>query len=79
MDSRFSVPYSHPRWWHGGSYIPACFECAHFRGALKGKIVCLAFPDGIPPELGRKGVIHDKPYPGDHGIQFEQYVEEPLD
>lgn len=76
MDTRFTEPYSAPRWWWEGSYIPACFACAHFRGAIKGKVVCTAFPEGIPPELTREGVIHNQPYPGDHGIQFEQWIAE---
>ena len=74
MDNRFSAPYSHPRWWFEGSYTPSCFDCAHFRGAQKGKMVCLAFPDGIPLQLTKRGVIHDTPYPGDHGIQYEKYL-----
>ena len=75
MDKRFLLPYSEPRWWWEGTYIPVCFECAHFRGAQNGKIVCLAFPNGIPTQLTKRGVIHDKPYPGDSGIHFEQYIE----
>ena len=76
MDERFKEPYSNPRWWWAGDYIPYCFDCAHFRGAVKGKIVCAAFPDGIPPELCDKGRLHDGPYPGDNGIYFEEYKEE---
>lgn len=75
MDTRFNEPYSNPRWWWEGEHIPVCFGCAHFRGASKGKIRCLAFPDGIPVEFGKKGVTHDKPYPGDNGIRFERYIE----
>lgn len=71
MDKRFSVPYSHPRWWWNGSYIPNCFHCAHFRGAIKGKICCIAYPDGIPKELLKEGFTHNQPYPGDQGILFE--------
>lgn len=73
MDTRFEEPYSNPRWWWEGDYVPNCFECTHFRGAHKGKIVCLAFPDGIPEKLFEKGVMHDESYPGDNGIRFEQY------
>ena len=79
MDNRYSAPYSHPRWWFEGSYTPSCFDCAHFRGAQKGKMVCLAFPDGIPLQLTKRGVIHDTPYPGDHGIQYEKYLGEDLE
>ena len=76
MDERFKIPYSNPRWWWEGKYLPSCFDCAHFRGAEKGKIRCLAFPDGIPRELMKRGVIHNSPYPGDHGIRFELYKAE---
>ena len=71
MDKRFDVPYSHPRWWWGGNYIPACFDCAHFFGRVNGKVCCKAFPDGIPKELLVEGVIHNQPYEGDNGIWFE--------
>lgn len=72
MDDRFSIPYSHPRWWWPGGYTPACFECAHFRGAYKGLPRCEAFPDGIPRDLMKRDAKHDAPYPGDHGITFTQ-------
>ena len=42
-------------------------------------MVCLAFPDGIPLQLTKRGVIHDTPYPGDHGIQYEKYLGEDLE
>lgn len=75
MEKRFPTPYSDPRWWWEGSYIPICFECKHFQGAWKGAPRCKAFPNGIPRELMREKAKHDAPYPGDHGIQFEQYVD----
>ena len=34
--------------------------------------VCKAFPDGIPYEITYGDNDHTKPYPGDHGIQFEK-------
>lgn len=76
MDTRFSEPHSEPRWWWGGDYTPTCFACKHFRGASKGKIICVAFPEGIPPALFEKGVVHNTPYLGDNGIQFEKYEED---
>ena len=73
MDDRFKAPHSHPRWWYGGDYEPACFNCTHFRGMVKGRVRCTAFPEGIPAELTVKGAIHDRPFQGDSGIRFELY------
>jgi hypothetical protein len=33
---------------------------------------CEAFPDGIPEEIRRGKNLHLKPYPGDHGVQYER-------
>ena len=74
MKKRFPVSYSDPRWWWGGDYIPACFDCTHFQGRIEGKLRCKAFPDGIPLELIKQGIKHDTPYPGDHDIRFKQYT-----
>ena len=71
MDTRFQAPYSNPRWWWGGDYVPVCFDCAHFQVRVHGKPRCDAFPDGIPKEMFKRGATHDSPIPGDHGIQFE--------
>ena len=74
MKKRFVEPYSDPRWWWEGKYIPVCFECAHFDGMVKGKPRCKAFPEGIPREIIQSCTFkHDEPYPGDHGVRFEQY------
>lgn len=75
-DSRFDTPHSNPRWWWGGSYTPNCFNCMHFRGLVKGKIQCVAFPDGIPKALMEKGATHNKPYPGDGGILYKKIDDE---
>ena len=48
-----------------------CSACAHYHG-LDWEFTCDAFPDGIPPELWWATRSHEKPYPGDHGIQFEK-------
>lgn len=32
---------------------------------------CKAFPEGIPYDLLHSKFEHNKPYPGDNGIQFE--------
>lgn len=77
MKNRFIEPYSDPRWWWEGNFVPICFECAHFEGMVKSKPRCKAFPEGIPREIiGSRACRHDEPYSGDHGIQFKQYVDE---
>lgn len=56
-------------------YSPVCNLCKHFsiRGSIdSGVPVCNAFPDGIPAEIWQGDNNHTKPYPGDHGIQFDQ-------
>ena len=58
--------------------IPNCANrgCKHFIG-WKGRygkaynLICKAFPKGIPEEIAYGPNLHLKPYPGDHGIQFE--------
>ena len=53
---------------------PMCVRCKHFRiDEKRNRLVCDAFPDGIPEEILR-GYDHRKPYPGDHGIRFEEIV-----
>ncbi len=65
--------YPGPKW---------CEECMHlhpteFRKKMNEEgeqefiSICDAFPNGIPDEIYREGFDHTKPYPGDHGIQFE--------
>jgi hypothetical protein len=54
--------------------IPSCVGCRHFILAeqkLPGPTRCAAFPDGIPGDIATGAVLHDRPYPGDHGIQRE--------
>ena len=60
---------------------PRCHKrrCRHFTGVsqpdgteLSERVVCAAFPDGIPDAIAYKGNLHTRPYPGDHGIQFEK-------
>ena len=46
---------------------PICMSCKHFCEGL----ACKAFPDGIPNAILRSSYDHRKPYPGDHGIQYE--------
>ena len=35
------------------------------------KVICEAFPDGIPDEIAYGDNPHTSPFPGDHGIRFE--------
>ena len=44
-----------------------CLNCANFTEGDE----CLAFPDGIPPQIISWDRPHTKPYPGDNGIRFE--------
>lgn len=51
------------------SLIPVqCRACVHLRPGWK----CDAFPQAIPLEIVMFGADHRKPYPGDHGVRFEQ-------
>ena len=51
-----------------------CRRCVHLIEA--GPWYCFAFPFGIPNDIISGKVSHETPYPGDHGIQFEEAEEE---
>ena len=64
---------------------PHCFtrQCAHFLGVSQPdgtekteRVVCVAFPDGIPDEIAYGDNPHTEPYPGDDGVLYEQADEE---
>ena len=48
-------------------YSSTCWDCVHRHGQQK----CDAF-DKIPEEIRNGDNDHTKPYPGDHGIRYEE-------
>jgi len=50
-----------------------CIKCKHINDETYQ--ICKAFPDGIPEEILAGEVDHTNPYPGDHGITFEERKE----
>ncbi len=58
---------------------PQCSKrkCKHFMGVAgdtepEQRVICAAFPDGIPDAIAYGNNLHLTPYPGDNGIQFEE-------
>lgn len=51
-------------------YSLVCTLCAHYHRGRTDH-TCNAFPYAIPDEIWRGDNDYKKPYPGDHGIQFE--------
>jgi hypothetical protein len=55
-----------------------CSRCQHFndRSPFNGeRMTCKAFSKGIPLEIWNGENTHIAPYPGDGGVQFEQWTE----
>lgn len=59
---------------------PNCFKrrCIHLIGVRNDtdeecneRVVCTAFPEGIPYEIAYGDNLHREPFPGDNGIQYE--------
>jgi hypothetical protein len=53
--------------------VVSCHNCRHL--APGGALRCAAYPDGIPLPILSGDVVHDRPLPGDHGVQFAWYEE----
>ena len=51
------------------AFSPVCTICTRLN--LRANRQCAAFPDGIPLEIWEGKNSHTEPYPGDHGIRFE--------
>ncbi len=61
---------------HWQGYMPSPInERSILRGLEPTEEFCTAFPDGIPEEITYGTNDHTKPFPGDHGIQFEEATE----
>lgn len=50
---------------------PVCLNCKHWHQDNEEAFTCDAFPGGIPEPIYMAENDHSRPYPGDHGIQFE--------
>jgi hypothetical protein len=50
-------------------FLNAEFDDKH---SATERVVCKAFPEGIPSKIAYGDNLHIEPYPGDGGIQYEQ-------
>lgn len=57
-------------------YLVPCWTCQHLiRSEVVGsklKILCEAFPSGVPEPISSGKNLHTEPYPGDQGMTFLQ-------
>jgi hypothetical protein len=49
-----------------------CNLCKHYHIYDHEDYTCDAFPEGIPDDIWLERHDHKEPYPGDHGILFEE-------
>lgn len=49
---------------------PLCLKCVRFHEDSHEGFTCDAFPEGIPDEIVLGGFNHNRPFPGDNGMQF---------
>lgn len=55
--------------------VAPCVLCRHLDLAKTKQgppSICAAFPPGVPPLIAQGLERHETPYPGDHGIPFDE-------
>ncbi|MCC2670336.1 MAG: hypothetical protein K0Q72_2807 [Armatimonadetes bacterium] len=70
--------------YHLPVYSQVCTLCRHLdrtvpRAFAEERGKCKAFPDAIPDEIWLGRHRHRDPYPGDHGVRFEEISVEELE